>query len=192
MHPHHDWGISRGADGIQYYVRQIARGGPYISRPILPPRPASQLAQPMLPPTANDDVVDQAMKLHHEVNRAHLVAKDSLIIIEGVGAMAKMVTHVLTRHQIEVLTARRSLLAGDVDYAAPLRIMLSASRRLRIRLIAGLGAQLNHIAAMLVQILVLQRLTDDPDDADVEGPWDEPGSDDDAAEAGPAAAPANS
>ena len=158
-----DWGISRGADGIQYYVRQVARGGPYISRPILPPRSAPQLLA-MQPPTANDDEVDQAMKIHHEVNRAHLVAKDSLIIIKGIGAMAQMVTHVLTRHQIEVLNTRKGLLAHDVDYAAPLRIILPVSRQLRIRLIAGLGAQLNHIAAMLVQIKVLHRLATDPDD----------------------------
>ena len=189
-----DWGISRGADGIQYYVRQVARGGPYICRPILPPRSASQLAQPMQPPTARDDEVDQAMKIHHEINRAHLVAKDSLIITQGVGAMAKMVTHVLTRHQIEVLKTRKGLLAHDVEYAAPLRIILPASRRLRIRLIAGLGAQLNYIAAMLVQIKVLHRPADNPDDGDVEGPWDDAGNDDgtEATEAGPAAAPASS
>ena len=185
-----DWNVGRGFDGVQYWTRQISRGGPYICRPILPPRTASQLAT-MQPPTANDDEVDQAMKIHHEVNRAHLVAKDSLIIIKGVGAMAQMVTHVLTRHQIEVLNTRKGLLAHDVHYAAPLRIILPVSRQLRIRLIAGLGAQLNHIAAMLVQIKVLHRLATDPDDGDVEGPWDDAGNGD-GTEAGPAAAPASS
>ena len=98
--------IIRGADGLQYLVRQISRDGPYASQPtMLPPRPASQLAQPTLPPTVIGDVVDQAiaLKLHHEVNRAHLLARTSVIMIKGVGAMAMMMTHALTQHQIEVL-----------------------------------------------------------------------------------------
>ena len=110
-------------------ARSPAAGPTSPARFFPPPRPASQLAQPTLPPTVIGDVVDQAiaLKLHHEVNRAHLLARTSVIMIKGVGAMAMMMTHALTQHQIEVLNTRKGLLAHDVHYAAPLRILLLSS-----------------------------------------------------------------
>ena len=219
--PSHDWGILRGADGVRYRVVG-PRGGPYTSRPPMLP-PWQLLARPqwrcphappppptpiLLPPTApadeamptltavkaDDDVVDQAMKIHKEINGAHLVAKDSVSIINGVSAMLKMTHHMLAQHLIKIYNTNQGLLAHDVHYAAPLRILLLSSWRLRINLICGLRAQLDHIGAMQVQIKVLERLAD-PEDADAVGPWvdDEAGSgDDDASEAGPAAAPGSS
>ena len=104
--PSHDWGILRGADGIRYRVVG-PRGGPYTSRPMLPPwqllprgaqwrSPRVSPPPPMpilLPPTApadeamptltavkaDDDVVDQAMKINQETNGALSVAKDMCI-----------------------------------------------------------------------------------------------------------------
>eukprot|EP00959_Pyramimonas_sp_CCMP1952_P235989 4931856-Pyramimonas_sp.AAC.1 len=63
-----------------------------------------------------------------------------------------MTTHVLTRRHIEVFNTQKGLLAHGAHYAAPLRILPPASWRSRIRLIAGLEAQWNQVAATLVQI----------------------------------------
>ena len=216
--PPHDWGILRGADGVRYRVVG-PRGGPYTSRPMLPPRqlltrpqwrcPHASPPPPtpiLLPPTApadeamptltavkaDDDVVEQAMKINLETNEALSVARNSVSIINGVSAMLKMTRARLAQHLIKLYNTNQGLLAHDVHYAYPLRILLLSSWRLRINLICGLRAQLDHIGAMQVQIKVLQRLAD-TDDADVVGPWvDEAGSNDDASEAGPAAAPGSS
>ena len=91
-------------------------------------------------------------------------------MIKGVGAMAMMMTHALTQHQIEILNTRESLLAHDAHYAAPLRVMLPAARQLRIGLIAGLHAQWEHIQTIREEIALLERLGN-PDDAAVLGPW---------------------
>ena len=197
MH-HENQGIYWGADGLQYHVRQISRDGPYTSQPTMQPRgPASQVAQPMRPMTV--DVVDQAiaMRLHHDVNRAHLLARSSVIMIKGVGAMASMMMHALTQHQVELLNTRESLCAMDAHSVAPLRAMPSEARRLRIGLIAGLNAQWEHIQSIREEIAFLERLGNHPDDAAVLGPWRDANvaradesSDDESPE--PAAAPADS
>ena len=49
--------------------------------------------------------------------------------------------------------------------------MLPAARQLRIGLIAGLGAQWEHIQTIREQINLLERLGNNPDDAAVLGPW---------------------
>ena len=146
------------------------------------------------PPTADDDVVDQAiaMKIHAEVNTAHVMARDTVNLNTGVCAMTTMMVQMLIQHQKEISSIKAGLNAHDVDHAAPLRLL--PSWRLRLRLIDGLAAQVDHISAMLILIKLLQRSAEDPNAAaDVMGPWvDEAGGDDGASEAEPAAAPSSS
>ena len=118
-------------------------------------------------------------------------------MIKGVGAMASMMMHALTQHQVELLNTRESLCAHDAHYAAPLRVMLPEARQLRIGLIAGLHAQWEHIQTIREQLNLLERLGNNPDDAAVLGPWRDANvaradesSDDEPP--GPAAAPADS
>ena len=174
--PSHDWGILRGADGIRYRVVG-PRGGPYTSRPMLPPwqlltrlRPQWQSphAPPpppmpiLLPPTApadeamptltavkaDDDVVEQAMQINLETDEALSVARNSVSIINGVSAMLKMTRYMLAQRLIKIYNTNQGLLAHDVHYAYPLRILLLSSWRLRINLNCGLQAQLAHIGKM--------------------------------------------
>ena len=200
--PSIDYGILRGTDGNRYHVVG-PRGGPYTGRRVGTPRePTVASPRPMLPPpqpappTADDDVVDQAiaMKIHEEVNRAHLVARDTVTLINGVGAMAKMTVQMLIQHQKEISSIKAGLNAHDVDHAVPLRLLPEHIWRLRNELKIGLAAQLDHISAMLILIRLLRRLAENPDNAAyVMGPWDEAGSSDDGEpEAGPAAAPSSS
>ena len=218
--PSHDWGILRGADGVRYRVVG-PRGGPYTSRPQMLP-PWQLLARPqwrcphaspppprpiLLPPTApadeamptltavkaDDDVVEQAqaMKINLETNEALSVARNSVSIINGVSAMLKMTQQMVAQHLIKIYNTNQGLLA-HVHHHDAMDSLLPSSWRLHMMVGQGLHAQLDHLGAMQVQIKVLQRLAD-TDDADVVGPWvDEAGSNDDASEAGPAAAPGSS
>ena len=92
-------------------------------------------------------------------------------MITGVGAMASMMMHALTQHQIELINTRMTLVAHDEHYAAPLRAMLPEARQLRIGLIAGLHAQWEHIQTIREEIALLERLGNYTDDAAVLGPW---------------------
>ena len=210
--PSTDYGILRGTDGIRYHVVG-PRGGPYSARPVLTPRqPTVASPRPMLPPTApadadasgpqpapptaDDDVVDQAIavKIHAEVNTAHVMARDTVNLNTGVCAMTTMMVQMLIQHQKEISSIKAGLNAHDVDHAVPLRLLPEHIWRLRNELKIGLAAQLDHISAMLFLIRLLRRLAENPDNAAyVMGPWDEAGSSDDGEpEAGPAAAPSSS
>ena len=92
-------------------------------------------------------------------------------MITGVGAMASMMMHALTQHQVELLTTRESLCAMDAHSVAPLRAMLPEARRLRIGLIAGLHAQWLHIQTIREEIAFLELLGNYPRDEAVLGPW---------------------
>ena len=146
----------------------------------------------------SDQEVAQAMKIHREVDKAHVVAKDTVTHINGIGAMAKMMGQMLAGHLDEITRTKNCLLGhgviSDVRYAAPLRILLPQAYRLRIRLLHGLDAQMSHISALITHIKFLQKMAEDPDNpADVVGPWvDQPGDDDGDSEWDPAAAPGSS
>ena len=174
--PIHDWGIRRGTDGVQYSVRG-PRGGPYTSRPILTPREPGG-------PMPSEQEVAQAMKIHREIDKAHVVAKDTVTHINGIGAMAKMMGQMLVGHFDEITRTKECLLGhgdiSDVRYAAPLCILLPQAYQLRIRLLQGLDAQLRQISALIIHFKLLQKMAEDPaNPADVMGPWvDQPGDDD--------------
>ncbi|CAK0864929.1 unnamed protein product [Prorocentrum cordatum] len=125
-------------------------------------------------PTPSDEDAAQAMKIHREVDKAHAMAKDTVSHMSGIGAMAKMMGQMLTARRKMLFITKNVLLGyGDLRYAAPLRILPPSAYRLRARLIRGPAAQMDHIAAMLIQIKLLQRIAEDPGDAadSALGPW---------------------